>query len=124
MSKFKTSVLKAVSLVPKGKVVNYGQVALMVGIPRAAIQVGWVLHESGDTVPWWRVVNKHGRISTTCMEHNANLQKALLEKDGVKVSDDLTIDMTVYRFIPDADYLDKLGLDEDYIQLLLKNYGI
>lgn len=122
MSKFKDSVLKAVSLVPKGKVVSYGQVALMVGIPRAAIQVGWVLHAFGDSVPWWRVVNKKGRISTTCLEHDANMQKTLLEKDGVKVSDDLMIDMDAYRFNPDGDFLEKFGLEDNYIQALLDKY--
>lgn len=101
MSKFKEDVLEIVRMVPKGKVVSYGQVALMVGIPRAAIQVGWVLHEFGDKVPWWRVVNKVGRISTKCMEHNANMQKKLLEKDGVKVSKDQIVNMNIYRLIPD-----------------------
>ncbi|MFA5776321.1 MAG: MGMT family protein [Patescibacteria group bacterium] len=124
MSKFKDCVLKAVSLVPKGKVVSYGQVALMVGIPRAAIQVGWVLHESGDKVPWWRVVNKKGRISTTCLEHDANMQKVLLEQDGVEVSDKLMVDMCIYRFIPEENFLDKLNLDDEYIQMLMDKYGI
>ena len=124
MSKFKESVLKAVNLVPKGKVVSYGQVALMVGIPRAAIQVGWVLHQHGDRVPWWRVVNKKGRISTTCMEHNANMQKTLLEKDGVKVSKDLAVDMRIHRFIPDESFLGKLNLDDAYVQLLIDKYGV
>lgn len=124
MSKFKDSVLKAVSLVPKGKVVSYSQVALMVGIPRATIQVGWVLHQNGDKVPWWRVINKKGRISTTCLEHDASMQRALLEKDGVEVSKDFTVDMETYRFIPDENFLDKLNLDDEYIQMLMDKYGI
>jgi len=96
----------------------------MVGIPRAAIQVGWVLHINGDKVPWWRVVNKRGRISTTCMEHTANMQKTLLESEEVKVSDDLMIDMNIYRFIPDERFLDKLNLDDEYIQVLIDKYGV
>lgn len=114
-SVFKTSVLKVVSLVPKGKVVSYGQVALIIGVPRAAIQVGWVLHEFGDSVPWWRVVNKKGRISTTCMEHDANMQKVLLENDGVKVSEDFMIDMEIYRFIPGDDIFDNLELPRSFV---------
>lgn len=124
VSEFKASVLKVVSLVPIGKVVSYGQVALIVGIPRAAIQVGWVLHQHGDKVPWWRVVNKKGRISTTCMEHDANIQKAWLEKDGVKVSDDMMIDMEIYRFVPKADFMAKLALDENYVQMVIDRYSI
>lgn len=97
-------------MVPRGKVVSYGQVALIIGVPRAAIQVGWVLHQFGDSVPWWRVVNKKGRISTTCMEHDANTQKTLLEKGGLIVSDDLMIDMETYRFIPDESIFEELEL--------------
>jgi methylated-DNA-protein-cysteine methyltransferase related protein len=124
MSKFKDNVLKAVNMVPKGKVVSYGQVALMVGIPRAAIQVGWVLHQSGDKVPWWRVINKKGHISTTCLEHDANMQKLLLEKEGVRVSETLEVDMSIYRFNPDANFLDELNLDDEYIQMLIDRYGV
>jgi methylated-DNA-protein-cysteine methyltransferase-like protein len=108
MSLFTDQVLKAVSSVPYGKVVSYGQVALMVGVPRAAIQVGWVLHQHGDEVPWWRVINVKGRISTSCMEHTAALQKALLESEGVVVSDDMIIDMAVFRFVPDQKFIDSL----------------
>lgn len=122
MSKFKDSVLKAVSLVPKGKVVSYGQVAAVVGVPRGAIQVGWVLHQNGDKVPWWRVINVKGRISTTCLEHDATMQKALLEKEGVKVSKNLMVDLETYRFVPDKDLIDKLGLDDDYVQMILDKY--
>lgn len=119
---FKEQVLKVVKLVPAGKVVSYGQVALMVGIPRAAIQVGRVLHEHGDTVPWWRVINNAGRISTTCVEHSANLQKTLLEKEGVEVTNDLKIDIEKYRFRPSPDFINKLNLAEEYIEELIKKY--
>jgi len=76
MSKFKDKVIQIVRKIPKGKVASYGQVALMAGIPRAALQVGWVLHLSGDDgiTPRWRVINNAGRISTKCIEHNANIQ--------------------------------------------------
>ena len=65
MSKFKEKVIEVVSLIPFGKVVSYGQVALYIGIPRAARQVGWMLNRmEGDVqIPWWRVVNNQGRIS-------------------------------------------------------------
>jgi len=105
-------------------VVSYGQVALLVGIPRAAIMVGQVLHQHGDTVPWWRVVNKQGRISTTCTEHNANMQKTLLEREGVQVDRRLMIDLATYGFKPDEHFLDKLGLSDDYVQMLIDKYGV
>lgn len=51
-------VLRAVELVPSGRVVSYGDVAALVGIgPR---QVGWVMRHYGGNVAWWRVVNASG----------------------------------------------------------------
>ena len=51
-------VLRAVELVPRGRVISYGDIAALVGTgPR---QVGWVLREYGSGVTWWRVVNASG----------------------------------------------------------------
>jgi methylated-DNA-protein-cysteine methyltransferase-like protein len=51
-------VLRAVELVPPGRVVTYGDLAELVGCgPR---QVGTILRDVGDAVPWWRVVNASG----------------------------------------------------------------
>lgn len=99
MSRFTDDVLEAVNCIPYGKVASYGQIALMIGVPRAAIQVGWVLHQNGDKSHWWRIVNKEGKISTTCSDHDANMQKQLLENEGIPVSDNYQVDMTGYRFM-------------------------
>ena len=124
MSKFKEAVLKAVRAIPKGKVASYGQIALMAGVPRGARQVGWILHDYGDVTPWWRVINNAGRISTKCLEHPAVSQKTLLEKEGVKVSSNLKIDIEKYRYRPDPVTLKKLKLDDEYIEVLMNKYGI
>ncbi len=75
--------------IPKGKVASYGQIAALCDSPRAARQVGWALHVMSEDktkkIPWQRVINSKGFISTTCLEHSADLQKILLEKEGVKV---------------------------------------
>ncbi|MFH1235918.1 MAG: hypothetical protein V1685_03190, partial [Parcubacteria group bacterium] len=39
-----------------------------------------------DKVPWHRIINREGRISTTCREHSKNLQAELLKKEGVEVT--------------------------------------
>jgi len=99
MSKFSQEVLKAVKSVPRGKVVSYGQVALMTGNPRAARQVGWVLNKlSDDKTPWWRVINNSGRISIKSSEFSALEQKERLEGEGVVVSKNFEIDIEKYRF--------------------------
>lgn len=53
-------VLRAVELVPRGRVVTYGDLAELVGgTPR---QVGAVMRLRGGEVPWWRVVNASGDL--------------------------------------------------------------
>ena len=81
MSAFKDKVIQIVKMIPKGKVVSYGQVALMAGVPRGARQVGWILHEHGDDGPWWRIINNSGRISIKSPDHSPIVQK---EKLGAK----------------------------------------
>ena len=85
MSKFKAGVIKFVRLVPRGKVVSYGQVALYLGLPRAGRQVGWVLNklEKSVIVPWWRVVNTLGRISIKGSYYSADDQKKLLMSESL-----------------------------------------
>jgi len=126
MSKFTDIVLKIVRKIPKGKVVSYGQVALMAGIPRAALQVGWVLHTSGDDgiTPWWRIINNAGRISTKCLDHTASIQKSLLEKEGVVVKKFLKIDIEKYRWRPSIETLKHFELDDEYIFTIQEKYKI
>ena len=83
---FFEQVYRLVRQVPPGKVTSYGAIARMLGNPRAARTVGWALHSvpEGSDVPWQRVINSRGRISTSCQEHGAGLQRVLLEAEGVE----------------------------------------
>jgi methylated-DNA-protein-cysteine methyltransferase related protein len=126
MSEFSKKVIDIVCMVPQGKVVSYGQVALMAGVPRAARQVGRILHLFGDGpgVPWWRVINNTGRISTKCPEHTPLIQKSLLESEGIIVSADFEIDMGIYRFAPSEEDLEGISLSPEYIYLLRSKYSL
>ena len=98
---FKEKVMSAVIAVPKGKVVSYGQVAAACGSPRAARQVGWMLHtlDGNNLVPWWRVINSAGFISIKGNLMSTPLaQKKFLEDEGVAVSEDLKIDIEKFRY--------------------------
>lgn len=85
---------------PFGKLVSYGQVALMAGYPRAARQVGWVLHglPRGTTIPWQRVVNTNGYIPSKGREIEAMEQMRLLRCEGVEVDDGGNLDLEIYRW--------------------------
>lgn len=100
-------VYDVVRRIPPGRVASYGQIAGLCEHPRAARTVGWALHGMPDeladpahpqAIPWWRVINQAGRVSTGCMEHNANLQRKLLEAEGVAFGADDRVDMKRYRW--------------------------
>jgi methylated-DNA-protein-cysteine methyltransferase-like protein len=90
--------------IPKGRVATYGQIAALAGSPRSAIAVGQILHNQTERydLPWQRVINSRGEISTTCLEHPAQLQAALLRQDGVLVTERggvFYIDLIKYRWL-------------------------
>jgi len=124
VSKFVNKVLEIVRMIPEGKVVSYGQAALMAGLPRGARFVGGVLHFRGENTPWWRVINNAGRISigTSDLEHTATTQKEKLLSEGVAVDKKLNIDIEKYRWRPEPAVLEKLKLEEDYIQKIMEKY--
>lgn len=96
---FPTRVWQIVAAIPPGSVTTYGEVARLAGSPRAARQVGGVLKRlpEGSTLPWHRVVNRHGRISLTGPD--LQRQRQALLADGVQVSGNGQIDLARYRWI-------------------------
>ena len=93
---FKDRVIEIVKKIPYGRVTTYGTVAILAGVPRGARLVGGVLHFNEEKAPWHRVINRHGFISTKCLEHPKALQKVLLEQEDIEVSRDLMIDLDRY----------------------------
>lgn len=89
MSAFSERVYDCVRRIPKGRIANYGSVAALAGEPRAARGVGYALSHlpSGSDVPWWRVVNRRGAVSTSRVSGMAQWQRALLESEGVVFDD-------------------------------------
>ena len=95
---FQQRIWQIVAAIPAGQVATYGDVALLAGSPRAARQVGGVLSRlpQGSTLPWHRVVNRHGAISL--QGDGLFRQRDALEAEGVEVSDDGHIDLEAYRW--------------------------
>jgi len=83
---FYAAVYHLVAQIPQGKVTTYGQIARWLGHPSAARAVGYALHAmpSGSDIPWQRVINASGRISSRCDRHYESIQRALLEAEGVR----------------------------------------
>ena len=78
-------ILAIVRRVPRGRVVTYGQVAALAGLPRHAREVGRCLATLGaeSAVPWQRVVNARGAVSPRGVLGDEGLQRRLLESEGV-----------------------------------------
>jgi len=75
----------AVRRIPRGRVATYGDVATLAGLDGHARQVGYALHalpERSD-VPWHRVINARGEISPRSAGDSHELQRMLLEAEGV-----------------------------------------
>ncbi len=100
MKSFFQSVYEYVRTVPEGKVVSYGQVAAAIGSPRAARVVGYALHVNPmpGVIPCHRVVNREGRLAPAFAFGGLEVQASLLRAEGVRISDDYTVDMSTYQW--------------------------
>lgn len=86
--------------IPRGRVMNYGQIAAQLKHPLSARAVGWAMQQCPEGLPWHRVVNAQGGISTHDMTDPPGLQRLLLESEGVHFGQGGKIAMDRYRFEP------------------------
>jgi methylated-DNA-protein-cysteine methyltransferase-like protein len=87
--------------IPRGRVSTYGDVAALAGLAGHARQVGYALHALPDrsNVPWHRVVNAQGRISTGRGVAGGELpQRFRLEKEGIRFGANGRIPLARYRW--------------------------
>lgn len=82
---FTEEVIELIRAIPKGRVASYGGLAAAAGSPRGARQVVRILHACSEkeNLPWWRVVNREGRIALK-PGFGAEEQRALLEAEGIE----------------------------------------
>lgn len=98
---FYEAVYRLVRDVPRGRVVTYGQVAVLLGHPRAARAVGYALRACrGKDVPWQRVINAQGRISARGEVERPMQQRVLLEREGVRFDEHDACDLKALRWEP------------------------
>jgi methylated-DNA-protein-cysteine methyltransferase-like protein len=105
LTEFSDRVYWLVQQVPPGRVVNYGQIALYAGSAGAARAVGTLMRNSlanGVEVPWQRVINASGGISFKGDFARAELQRRLLEDEGVVFGGNAKCDLARYRWEPDV----------------------
>ncbi|HEX6097203.1 MAG TPA: MGMT family protein [Thermoanaerobaculia bacterium] len=91
---------RVVRRIPRGRVATYGQIAELAGLEGHARQVGYALHNlpARNDVPWHRVINAKGEISPRSAGDSHELQRMLLEGEGVEVDLRGRIDLKKFRW--------------------------
>lgn len=97
LTSFTQNALTIISQIPEGRLLTYGAAAALAGNPNGARQISRLLHAMSAKydLPWHRIVNSKGKISLGPSQ-GYELQKALLESEGVIFSKHDTIDLNLY----------------------------
>ncbi|MDT5261517.1 MAG: methylated-DNA-protein-cysteine methyltransferase related protein [Acidobacteriota bacterium] len=105
---YRERVYEIVRRIPSGRVMNYGQLAEILGEGYTARTVGFVMHSADDTVPWQRVINAQGACSTGRVILPPDLQQRMLEAEGIIFDAKGRCDLALYRWTPE-----EYATDED-----------
>lgn len=99
MKTFYQQVYDIVEKIPAGTVTTYGDIAKMLGRPRAARFVGYAMNASCETdnLPWHRVTFADGKTWDGQWE---KVQRDLLTAEGVGFTKNGMIDVEKYRWKP------------------------
>jgi methylated-DNA-protein-cysteine methyltransferase-like protein len=94
-----------VKQIPSGKVATYGQIATLAGYPGQARQVGYALNTLSDDqeIPWQRVVNAKGKISPRAHSISEDIQRQILESEGIVFDSNNHIALAQFLWQPGKD---------------------
>jgi methylated-DNA-protein-cysteine methyltransferase-like protein len=97
---FYEAVYRVVCRIPKGRLMSYGQIAAILGTPRASRAVGYAMRACSERLPWQRVINAKGQISARGDVERPMLQRLLLEDEGVEFDANDRCDLERLRWEP------------------------
>lgn len=92
-----------VAQIPSGSVMSYGAVARAAGYPRHARMVARALSGATEALPWHRVINAQGVVPARGLDGEDDLQRMLLEEDGLVFDSRGRIDMARHAWHPQSD---------------------
>ena len=96
MNPFYKQVYGIVEQIPYGKVISYGEIAKILGRPRAAREVGRAMRLCPDGLPWQRVVMADGSITGGSF---AEARRSLLESEDITFHPDGRVNMSTSRWL-------------------------
>jgi methylated-DNA-protein-cysteine methyltransferase-like protein len=87
-----------VARIPRGRVATYGQLSELIDGRLSPVGVGWALRAGDAELPWYRVVNASGGISTE--KETPGRQRRLLEAEGVRFTSEGKVDLARHQWRP------------------------
>jgi methylated-DNA-protein-cysteine methyltransferase-like protein len=100
---YRERVYDLVQRIPAGRVMTYGQIARILGEGYDARAIGNVMHATPvdeREIPWHRVINAQGGCSTAGLTLPPDLQRLLLEAEGVVFNDAGRCHLAEYLWTP------------------------
>ncbi|MEK6407836.1 MAG: MGMT family protein [Acidobacteriota bacterium] len=98
------SIYRLVLRIPRGRVMTYGQIARLLEERYSPRLVGWAMHATPRderNIPWHRVINSRGAISTgRVILYEPDLQRLMLEAEGVVFDARGHCDLSIYLWSP------------------------
>jgi methylated-DNA-protein-cysteine methyltransferase-like protein len=98
---YRERVFRIVRMIPRGRVMTYGQIAEILGEGYTPRTVGFVMHSSNDKTPWHRVINAQGGCSTRGLVLPHDKQQRMLEAEGVSFNERGRCELKEYLWIPE-----------------------
>ncbi|MFY9555694.1 MAG: MGMT family protein [Blastocatellia bacterium] len=97
-------IYRLVIRIPRGRVMTYGQIARLLEERYSPRLVGWAMHATPRderNIPWHRVINSRGGISTgRVILTQPDLQQLMLEAEGVVFDERGHVNLGVYQWSP------------------------
>lgn len=111
---YAAKVYEMVHAIPPGRVMTYGQIALLI-LPPAGVDpaqyvrlsprwVGGAMARCPEGLPWQRVINSQGKVSAR-PGYGALAQRNLLEQEGVVFDEKERVDLERCQWAPEAEWL-------------------
>tara|TARA_B100000959_G_scaffold142683_1_gene149782 strand:+ start:1129 stop:1431 length:303 start_codon:yes stop_codon:yes gene_type:complete len=98
MTSFQSQCYEALKKVPRGKVITYGGLAEMIGMPKAHRAVGSAMNKNpfAPKVPCHRVVKSNGDLGGFSIDIKVKIKR--LQEEGVMVSNNKIVDFKSILF--------------------------
>jgi methylated-DNA-protein-cysteine methyltransferase-like protein len=97
-------IYRLVLRIPRGRVMTYGQIARLLEERYSPRLVGWAMHATPHderNIPWHRVINSRGAISTgRVILAEPDRQRLMLEAEGVVFDSRGHCDLSAYQWSP------------------------